>query len=282
LGAINKLFTLLFGLFFRPFHGLAPIWALLAISFVGGIVMLWIFGKVSNQDRIRVVRDKIRGNLIGIRLFGDDLAVLFRLQLRILGQTGLYLGLALLPMVILLLPVFVMITQMNLRFAAAPLAPGQAAVVKVELRGESPLRVPVELEVPDGVVVETPGVRIMDPVENRREVAWRIRADRAGEYRLVVKAAGHSEVKRLRVGSSWGDTSSMRPGSNLWEVLLWPGEAPLPGSSPIASIEVAYPDLPLTFLFWNVNALPEGWLIFFVVASVVFGYAFKGPLGVEI
>jgi len=37
--------------------------------------MLWLFGKVSNQDTIREVRDRIRGNLIAVRLFGDGIAL---------------------------------------------------------------------------------------------------------------------------------------------------------------------------------------------------------------
>jgi len=46
--------------------------------------MLWIFGKVSNQDAIHKVRDRIRGNLLGVRIFGDEIGIMFRLQGKIL------------------------------------------------------------------------------------------------------------------------------------------------------------------------------------------------------
>jgi len=42
--------------------------------------MLWIFGKLSDQDTIHEIRDRIRGNLLGIRIFGDEIGTLFRLQ----------------------------------------------------------------------------------------------------------------------------------------------------------------------------------------------------------
>ena len=57
--------TRLFDGIFWPFMGLDPLWSLTLISFATGILMLWIFGKVSDQDRIKVVRDNIRGNLLG-------------------------------------------------------------------------------------------------------------------------------------------------------------------------------------------------------------------------
>ena len=75
MGLFNKLLTLLFGLLFRPFQSFDPIWALIFISLVAGVLMLWLFGKVSNQETIRAVRDRIRGNLLGVRLFGDDPAL---------------------------------------------------------------------------------------------------------------------------------------------------------------------------------------------------------------
>jgi hypothetical protein len=279
---LNGILTRLFDLLLWPFRGLQPIWALIAISFVTGILMLWIFGKVSNQDAIRSVRDRIRGNLIGIRLFGDDLGILLRLQGRILRQTATYLGHSLVPVLIMLVPVLLILTQMNLRFSVRPLEPGEQAVVMVRLRDASPMREPVRLEVPDGVVLETAGVRIDDVEEDFREVAWRIRADEPGEYKLQVQAGAQTVDKDLTVGGGWGAVSALRTGRNFWEVLLWPGEPPVDASGEIESVQVTYAALPLTFLFWDVNAMTSGWLVFFFIASIVFGYAFRRVLGVEI
>jgi hypothetical protein len=279
---LNGILTGLFDALFWPFLGLEPIWALIVISFVTGILMLWIFGKVSNQEAIRSVRDRIRGNLIGIRLFGDDLGILLRLQGRILRQTATYLGHSLVPVLVMLVPVVLILTQMNLRFSVRPLEPGEQAVVSVRLRDASPMRERIRLEVPDGIALETPGVRIDDVEEDLREVAWRIRAEEPGEFKLRVDVGGDTVEKELSVGGGWGAVSALRTGRNFWEVLLWPGERPIASSAKIESIKVTYASLPLNFLFWDVNAMASGWLIFFFIASIVFGYAFRRVLGVEI
>ena len=44
--------------------------------------MVWIFGKVSNQDAIQRTRDRLSAELIALRLFKDDLRVFFGIQSR--------------------------------------------------------------------------------------------------------------------------------------------------------------------------------------------------------
>jgi uncharacterized membrane protein (DUF106 family) len=270
-GVFNAALTGLFEGLFWPFRGLHPLWALLAISVVTGILMLWLFGKVSDQDRIRVVRDRIRGNLIGIRLFGDDLGLLFRLQGRILRQTATYLRHAFVPMLVMIVPVIFILIQLNLHFSVRPLAPEERAVVKVRLADAETMKQGVSLEAPEGVTVETRPVR----AAMVREVAWRIRADAPGRHRLVVRAGGETVEKELVVGSGWGATSARRA-AGLWDVLTWPGEPPI-RSGPVESIDVTYPELDLRFLGFGIN-----WLVFFFIASIVAGFAFKGVLGIEI
>lgn len=270
----NLMVTGLFKLLFLPFRSLDPIWALSVISLLAGVLMLWIFGKVSDQETIRTVRDQIRGNLIGIRLFGDEIGILFKLQGRVMLQTLNYLRHALLPMIIMIIPVIVILIQLNLWFTARPLEPGEKATVKVTLRDESAVSEGVTLETQDGVTVETPGVRI----PSLREVAWRIRADEPGRYLLSVKAGQDQVVeKELLVGRTWDATSSLRTGAGIVDNLLYPGERSIPSESKIEAIEILYPALKIRTLGWNID-----WMIFFFVASIVFGFAFKGVLGVEI
>jgi uncharacterized membrane protein (DUF106 family) len=281
-GIVNSILTGAFDLVLRPFGGLAPIWGLTAVSVATGVAMLWVFGKVSNQEAIRLVRDRIRGNLIAIRLFGDDLAILARLQGRILRHTLTYLRYSFVPMLVLLVPVLLILVQLNLRFAARPLRPGEPTLVKVQLHdGWSVEDPPVELEVPRGVRVETPGVRI----PSLGEVAWRIRAEEPGVHRLVVRAGPEAVDKELVVassGSRWRTVSSVRTGASLLQVLLHPAEPPLSGDLRIESIEVRYPSLALRLFGWNLNAFPSGWLAFFFVASIASGFALRRVLGVEI
>jgi hypothetical protein len=235
--------------------------------------MLWLFGKVSNQDRIREVRDRIRGNLIAIRLFGDDLGQLFRLQGRVFGHTFVYLWRALPAFVILLIPVALIATQLHLRFQVRPLRPQETALVKVELRDAEALRRELALEVPEGITVETPPVR----AEVIREVSWRVRADEPGDYRIAVRVGDERVEKEARVGAGWGVTSWRKTGKGAFDLLLWSGEPPIDRASRIARIDLTYPSLDVTVFGWAVH-----WVIIFLVVSIAAGFAFRRVLGVEI
>ena len=268
----NAAVTGLFDLLFWPFSGLGPIWSLVVLSLLAGVLMLWIFGLVSDQDSIRVIRDRVRGNLIAIRLFGDDLGVLFRLLGRLLRDNMVFLRYALMPLLVMIVPVLLIIVQLNLRYSARPLEPGETATVRVELRDPSIIERGVALEAPDGVSVETPGVR----VPQQREVSWRIRADRPGDFQLVVRAGDVAVEKELRVGQGWGATSSLRA-SSLGDLLLYPGEPPIDESQVVEAIEITYRQLDLSLFGWSVD-----WLVLFFVLSLASGFAFRKVLGVEI
>jgi len=271
--AINVVLTPVFDLICWPFRALAPMWALTAISLASGVLLVWLFGKTSDQKRIREIRDRIRGNLIGVRLFQHDIGVVLALQGRIFGDTFRFMGLALVPMLIMIVPVTLVMTQLNLRFAVRPLEAGESVLVKALVWDVAALDQPITLDVPDGVTVETPPVRI----RSTREIAWRLRVDRPGDHALVVRIGDETLEKRLVGGTRWGPVVQRRTGRGLVDTLLYPGEPPIAAGHSVEAVEIIYPPLELRMLGIDVN-----WLIAFLVLSMVFGFAFKGILGVEV
>ena len=271
--AINVVLTPVFDLICWPFRALAPMWALTAISLASGVLLVWLFGKTSDQKRIREIRDRIRGNLIGVRLFQHDIGVVLALQGRIFGDTFRFMGLALVPMLIMIMPVTLVMTQLNLRFAVRPLEAGESVLVKALVWDVAALDQPITLDVPDGVTVETPPVRI----RSTREIAWRLRVDRPGDHALVVRIGDETLEKRLVGGTRWGPVVQRRTGRGLVDTLLYPGEPPIAAGHSVEAVEIIYPPLELRMLGIDVD-----WLIAFLVLSMVFGFAFKGILGVEV
>lgn len=269
----NLVMTRCFDALVWPFRGLPPIWPMVFISFVAGIVMLAIFGKVSNQAAIRQIRDRIRGNLIGVRLFQNDIGVLLRLQGTILLDTLRYMRHSVVPMLIMLVPVLFIMIQLNLRFAIRPMAPGETAVFKVAVRDTAAIIEGVAIETPQGITVETPAVRI----PSEREVAWRIRADAPGRYTMQVHIGAEVVEKDLVVGSGWASVSPLRTGAGIVDNLLYPGEDPIRTSSMAECITVDYPKLDIMVFGFAIH-----WLVLFFVLSILFGFAFKGVFGVEI
>ena len=273
--AFNTVLTFLFGLVYEPLKWLGPFWSLVGISWLSGIFMVWVFGKVSNQAAIQRTRDRLSGELIGLRLFKDDLRVFFGLQYQVLVWTLRYLRLSLVPMVILMMPTMLILIQLNYHYGLRPLRVGEQALVKVKLRDAGTLArgADITLTAPENVKIETDGVRIPE----LKEICWRVRGVSPGRFDLTVSDGKEKVTKQAAVGGRLEGVSSVRTGEGWLTGLLYPGESPIASQSALASIEILYPELDILVLGKHVN-----WLILFLVVSLVFGYTFKGVLGVQI
>lgn len=272
---LNQVLTFLFGLVYVPLKWLGPFWSLFGISWLAGIFLVWVFGKVSNQDAIRRTRDRLSGELIGLRLFKDDLRVFFGIQFQVLMWTFRYLRHSLVPMLILMVPTIMILIQLNYHYGVRPLRVGEQAVVKVKLRDAAALAQGADLTLtaPENLKVETDGVRIPELTE----VCWRVRGVSPGRFDLTVSRGSEKVTKQAAVGGWLEGVSSVRTGEDWFTSLLYPGEAPIPSQSSFASIEILYPKLDISIWGKHVD-----WLILFLVVSLVFGYACKGMLGVQI
>jgi hypothetical protein len=272
---LNSVLTFLFGLVHGAVRWLGPFWSLVVISGLGGILLVWIFGKVSNQQAIQKTRNRLSSELIALRLFKDDLRVFFGVQFQVLVWTLKYLRHSLIPMLILMVPAMIILIQLNLHYASRPLRVGEQAIVKVKLRNSNTLAngANVTLQSPDNLKIETGGVR----AEELNEVSWRIRGVSPGRFNLSVTDGKETVTKQNVVGGRLEGVSSLRTGENWLTSLLYPGEAPIKSQSAIESIEIRYPELDLSMFGKHIN-----WLILFLILSLIIGYAFKGVLGVQI
>ena len=237
--------------------------------------MVWIFGKVSDQDAIKTTRSRMSAELIALRLFKDDLRVFFRIQYQILIWTLRYMRHSIFPMIILMVPVVMILIQLNLHYAMRPLGVGEQTLVNVKLREAASLVQGPEivLEAGSGIEIETAGVRM----PQTREISWRVRGSSPGDLKLVVNVGEESVTKDMSVGGREKGVSSLRTGEHWLTNLLYPGEAPIPKQSAIESIEILYPDLDISIFGWGMD-----WLILFFVLSMVFGFSLKGVLGVQV
>lgn len=272
---VNRLLTGFFDLLFRPLGALGPILSLTLFSAATGLLMVWIFGRFSRQEKIRSVKNGIQANLIALRLYQHSFRIFLRIQGRLLGSTLSYMALSLRPMMVMIVPVLLILIQLNGRYGVRPLETGESAVVTVRLSGAA---FPDEssgigLLAGEGVTVETPPVRI----PSRSEVVWRVRATGPGKHVLAVNYGGRRTEKMLVAGPSTELLSATRTGEGIGEQILHPGEAPLDPSGPIRAFTVGYPQKELFLFGWETH-----WLVLFFVLSIACGYLLKGPLGVEV
>jgi hypothetical protein len=273
MGFINRIGSILVGAILYPFRGLDPLWGLTALSLLTGILFLMIFKWTSNQGAIFEAKQRVKAHLLELRLFADDMVLTFRAQWDLLRANLGYLRHTFRPMLILLIPVILLLVQLDVRFGSRPLAVGESTLLRVKLSPVAPAGTEPRLILPDGLTLDSPPLRI----PSEREVDWRLRASAPGDHQIRVQVDGREVTKRLRVEGPLAPMSAEIRQPSLFATLGNPAEPPLPADSLIQSIALEYPARDLRVFGWNVH-----WLVFFLIVSILPAYAVKGLFGVEV
>ncbi len=272
---VNSFLNKFFSLLFSPFRHLNPWFGMVFVSFLTGLLMLLIFRLTSNQAGIKNVKDKIKAHLLELRLFNDNLNVSLKAQSQILRYNLRYIGYSFKPLLVMIIPLILILVQLNVWFGYEPILPGESAILKVKLEETAKLlELPATVEPPVGIMVETPALR----VEDEKEIDWRIRADSRGVHELNLKIGGQTSMKSIAVGVGPLDRiSPIMVKRGLLREVLYPGEKPLPSSGLVKSIEISYSPKRM-----NLFGLRVHWLIAYFALSIIIGFALKRPFKVEI
>jgi len=255
-----------------PFEKLPLAWGLLAISVITGALMLIVFRYTSNQHKIKVVKNLIKAYILEIRLYKDSPKVILRALGQIMRHNTIYLRHALLPLLIMFVPVFLILANLNTKYNYRSLRPGEVFILKAQLdKDADPFK--VTLEAPDGLTVETPAVHILNPSP---EVAWRLKVDKVGVYETRLMYSSEIVSKSINANNESQIISASRVGSNFVSVLLHPAENPLPPDSPFASIKVSYANSHHSFFGIRMH-----WLVAFFIFSLLSALLLKKPFKVE-
>lgn len=254
------------------FAGMNPMIGLSVVSVITGGVMLVIFRYTSNQGAIARCKTLIKAYILEVRLFQDDLGLQMAAQRKILATNMKYMRYALAPMFVMLIPVLIILIQLDVRYARRPFHPGETTLLKVELSEGVDIE-SLALIAPDGITVETPPLRI--PLLN--EVDWRIRMESEGVYTLAFDIGGERVTKRVLVGETLTKLAQGRYQDGILAVWTHPSEPPLSDDGALRSIKIAYPERELALFGFGMH-----WLLVFFVVSVLFGFAIKGFVGVEV
>lgn len=238
--------------------------SLIAWSAASGVGMAWVFKFTSNQAALALAADGIRAQLFAIKLFKDDLSVIWQCQVRLLKAIGLRLLHALPPLFALFVPAVLLLTQLSRWYQYHPLTPGETAVVQLQLASSSwETYRHVALQAPKSIGVESDPLRD----EEHQTVYWRIRPTTAGPAMLRWQLGTELVEKTLAVGddpSRLQAVSVRRPGCRWLDRLLHPGEPGFSADSPVRGIEVQHSRRATPLLGINI----PWWLTFLVVSMV--------------
>lgn len=241
-----------------------PVWlGLTLLSAIAGVGMLIAFRYTSNQAAIGRARDEITANLLALKLYKDEMRVVFRSQRRLLGALLRLQWHMLRPVLILLLPMLLMLGQMGVRYQWRPLHPGEQTLLTLHLKAGTPA-------VPDATLEPNPGVAdAVGPVAGSGRLVWRIRGGAPGRHTLHFNVSGATIEKQLDIGDGFQRVSADRPGRRWTSQILHPVEPPLPADFPVQSIEIAYGGIHS----WIYGA--NWWVLYFFVISMAFALLLK-------
>jgi hypothetical protein len=262
---------------------LAPIAALpgwlsaTLIAAVTGVILLVVFKYTSNQRAIKRARDEINANLLALKLFKESASVAVQAQGRILVGAARLFVLALVPMLVMAVPVTLILGQLSLWYQQRPLATeneiDQEAIVTMTLNGKEDAPFPESSLQPASAFATIAG-----PVHvtSKREIWWKIRAREAGVHRLEFRVGDQVVDKELAVGEGFMRVSVQRPGWIWTDALMHPWEKPFEPGSPVRSIEIDYPKRSS----WTSGT--DWWLGYWFGMSMVVGFCFRSVLHVNI
>jgi uncharacterized membrane protein (DUF106 family) len=248
-----------------------PLVGLAVLSAIVGVGMLWVFGKTSNQTRMKQVKRKVYASLFELRVFADEPSVTWRAQKSLFAANLRYMGLALMPALWLALPMVLLFVHLESFYGRAPLSPGADGIVTMAMApGWDAQAAPPVLAAPSGVEVAGP-VR----VAAAREISWRIVPQGEVSGKLIFRLNGQEIEKSIEAGrrARYVPGKSVRSlAATLWE----PSEPRLAGDA-VEWIEIAYPGAEVEGFGLRLH-----WLWWFLIFSILAALLLKKRFGVVI
>ena len=250
----------------------SPLAIVVVLSLVIGLLMVVVFGYTSDQKAIGIAKDQLKAHLLAVRLYRDQIPVVMGSYGKILRGTGRYLRLAFKPLLYVIIPITLLIVQMDRYLGQTPLPADAPFLLTAQFDGSDGLN-DVTLNLPPEITMTAPPVHI--PAEN--EIVWRLAGSKEGKYEVKIATAGQSAAKAVCVGSELARISTVRLRGQFWRRMFTSAEPALPANSPIESISINYPDRNIDVAGYGIN-----WIWLFFILSMVAGFVFKELLGIKI
>jgi uncharacterized membrane protein (DUF106 family) len=250
----------------------SPLSIVVIVSLVIGLLMVVLFGYTSDQKAIGVAKDQLKAHLLAVRLYRDQIPVVMGSYGKILRGTGRYLKLAFKPLLYVIIPITLLMVQIDRYLGQTPIAVNAPFLLTVHTTG-SDTRNDVALDLPPEITMSAPPVHI--PASN--DVVWRLVGSKDGKYEVKIVTGGQSATKAVCVGGGLPRISTVRLRGQFWERLFSSAEPSLAEGSPVESISINYTDRNIDIAGYGMN-----WIWLFFILSMVAGFVFKELLGIQI
>lgn len=287
MNAVHRAVSAIFNVVLTPFERLGDAASLVIVSGIFGVLALLLFKQISWQAGIKSTKDKIKGHMIAIRIYQDDLVIVFQSVMKVVLRNFQYLALNFGPILPLFVPFVLIASQLVVRYGFAPLTVVDEAKADAMLPGRGTM---LEVRMKAGHGDEVAGLTVeLPPHLKALSPLARNARDGVAVMELAAISEGTADVRFLIGGQAVGTKSisagtqaprTMQPErvSDFWSSWLWPAEPTLSAESPIDSVRFVYPDRKMGFLPGGAF----GVLLTFFLASILFGVAVLKPLNIQI
>ena len=201
---INYIITKIFDGMLYPFSFINDFWGILFLSFLTSILVLIVYKYLSSPAKIKEAKDKIKANILAIRLYKDFWKVIagsfFKSLFYVLKYFALNIG-----VIIIILPLLApLFMQMDVRYGMRPFRVGEDIIIKAAFAGN-----PNELDIK---LLESENFKLrMNPVfinafkddekkKPLREVNWKVEAVAEGAGKIRIRVNGEIFEKTLLIG----------------------------------------------------------------------------------
>jgi len=245
---------------------------LTVLAAVVGAAMLWVFGKTSDQERMKQVKRRVLAGLLELRVFVDEPSISLRAQRYLIAANLNYLVLALRSALWMAVPIALLLIHLEAFYERAPLPLAEPALVTMRMTADwIPSTPPPVLVTPPNVAILGPPVR----VAASREVSWRILPYSPVSDKLLFRFNSQEVAKWMEAGDRQRYVTGRRVRSR-WGTIWSPGESRM--RSDFAEwIEIDYPSADLRIFGFHVN-----WLAWFLIVSMAAALLLKKRFGVVI
>lgn len=247
-----------------PLASFGPFWSASLLAFVAALLVLVVYRVCSSREDFHRAKGRIKAHLLELRLFHNDPVLAARAALDCVRANLAYLRLHAKPVAILVLPISLIVWEGQARLDRRPFLAGEPVLLRSfwpDSFSAQPEEFP-QLVVPKGLEIETPPLRI--PV--LKEIDWRLRANRAGLYRITLQRDGLEGSVDVSVSDALATLSG--PAAH---------GAHKHGSSDPFALWVEHPKSDLRLAGFH---LPWSWVI--LLETFLFAFALKGVLGIQL
>lgn len=206
-----------------------------------------------------------------MKLYKDSLPVTLNAQWQLFKAGVALLLNSLIPLAVMMIPMVMILAQLQSWYGYLPLNPGENAVVTVQLDSDESLD-SVKIASISGAHIVTGPVRI----QTLNQAAWTIQADEEGIGMITFEVNGQQFNKSLTIGKDqYVQVSPLRPGSQISNALLYPTEKPFKTDAAVQSVKISYPQRT-----WDAG-ITNSWLIDFFIMSCILALLLKNTIKVS-